>query len=75
MDIPREPRSLFGDILDWMLVPLLLLWPLSVVAIWLVAQGIANRPFDRELGELARNSLAASRWHRCRARRKACRCR
>ena len=54
MDIPREPRSLFGDILDWMLVPLLLLWPLSVVAIWLVAQGIANRPFDRELGELAR---------------------
>ncbi len=54
MNIPREPRSLFGDILDWMLVPLLLLWPVSVVAIWLVAQGIANRPFDRELGELAR---------------------
>ena len=54
MDIPREPRSLFGDILDWMLVPLLLLWPLSVVTIWLVAQGIANRPFDRELGELTR---------------------
>ena len=54
MDLPREPRSLFSDILDWMLVPLLLLWPLSVVAIWLVAQGIANRPFDRELGELAR---------------------
>jgi two-component system sensor histidine kinase TctE len=37
-----------------MLVPLLLLWPLSVLVIWLVAQGIANRPFDRELGELAR---------------------
>lgn len=36
-----------------MLVPLLLLWPLSVLIIWLVAQGIANRPFDRELGELA----------------------
>jgi len=37
-----------------MLVPLLLLWPLSVLIIWVVAQGIANRPFDRELGELAR---------------------
>jgi two-component system sensor histidine kinase TctE len=50
----RSQRSLFGDILDWMLVPLLLLWPLSVLIIWLVAQGIANRPFDLELGELAR---------------------
>ena len=50
----REQRSLFGDILDWMLVPLLLLWPLSVAIIWLVAQGIANRPFDRDLGDLAR---------------------
>jgi two-component system sensor histidine kinase TctE len=36
-----------------MLVPLLLLWPLSVLVIWVVAQGIANRPFDRELGQLA----------------------
>jgi signal transduction histidine kinase len=50
---PHGQRSLFGDILDWMLVPLLLLWPLSVLIIWVVAQGIANRPFDRELGELA----------------------
>jgi two-component system sensor histidine kinase TctE len=23
----REQRSLFGEILDWMLTPLLLLWP------------------------------------------------
>jgi two-component system, OmpR family, sensor histidine kinase TctE len=51
---PPTQRSLFGDILDWMLVPLLLLWPLSVLIIWVVAQGIANRPFDRELGDLAR---------------------
>ena len=50
----RPQRSLFGDILDWLLVPLLLLWPLSVVVIWLSAQGIANRPFDRELGETVR---------------------
>ncbi len=50
----RAQRSLFGDILDWLLVPLLLLWPLSVVIIWIAAQGVANRPFDRELGETAR---------------------
>ena len=46
---PREQRSLFGEILDWMLAPLLLLWPMSVALTWLVAQGIANRPFDRDL--------------------------
>jgi two-component system sensor histidine kinase TctE len=51
---PREQRSLFGEILDWMLAPLLLLWPMSVALTWLVAQNIANRPYDRELGELAR---------------------
>ena len=45
----REQRSLFGEILDWMLTPLLLLWPISLVLTWLVAQGIASRPFDRSL--------------------------
>jgi two-component system, OmpR family, sensor histidine kinase TctE len=49
----HEQRSLFGEILDWMLAPLLLLWPMSVAVTWLVAQGIANRPYDRELGQLA----------------------
>ena len=49
---PREQVSLFGEILDWMLAPLLLLWPMSVVLTWLVAQGIANKPFDRELGDM-----------------------
>ncbi len=44
-----EQRSLFGDILDWMLTPLLLLWPVSLALTWLVAQGIANKPFDRSL--------------------------
>src|SRR5204863_5426278 len=51
---PREQRSLFGEILDWMLAPLLLLWPMSVVLTWLVAQGIANKPYDRQLGEMVR---------------------
>ena len=45
----REQRSLFGEILDWMLTPLLLLWPISLGLTWLVAQNIANKPFDRAL--------------------------
>ena len=45
----REQRSLFGETLDWMLTPLLLLWPVSLVLTWLVAQGIAGKPFDRAL--------------------------
>jgi two-component system sensor histidine kinase TctE len=57
-----EQRSLFGEILDWMLAPLLLLWPMSLGLTWLVAQGIANRPYDRELSEavlaLARQASA-----------------
>jgi two-component system sensor histidine kinase TctE len=54
MTSPSEQRSLFGEILDWMLAPLLLLWPMSVAVTWVVAQGIANRPYDRELGDLVR---------------------
>ena len=53
----REQRSLFGEILDWMLTPLLLLWPISLVLTWLVAQNIAGKPFDRAL-EYNVNALA-----------------
>jgi two-component system sensor histidine kinase TctE len=53
----REQRSLFGEILDWMLTPLLLLWPISLVLTWLVAQSIAGKPFDRTL-EYNANALA-----------------
>ncbi len=53
----REQRSLFGEILDWMLTPLLLLWPISLVLTWFVAQSAAGKPFDEALeinvGELA----------------------
>ncbi|CAN5421699.1 sensor histidine kinase N-terminal domain-containing protein [soil metagenome] len=50
---PEEPmqRSLFGEILDWMLVPLLLLWPMSIAITYLVAKSIANQPFDRALDD------------------------
>ncbi len=51
-DSARELRiqhSLFGEILDWMLMPLLLLWPLSIGVTYLIAKSIANEPFDRAL--------------------------
>jgi len=45
----RHTRSLFGEILDWMLAPMLLLWPLSIGITYLVAQAIAAKPFDAAL--------------------------
>lgn len=48
----HEQRSLFGEILDWMLAPLLLLWPMSLGLTWVVAQAIASRPYDRELADV-----------------------
>jgi two-component system sensor histidine kinase TctE len=42
-------HSLFGEILDWMLAPLLLLWPMSIAITYLVAKTIANQPFDHTL--------------------------
>ena len=45
-----------------MLTPLLLLWPMSIALTWLVAQSIANQPFDREL------EARCARW-RARSRR------
>lgn len=50
----HEQRSLFGEILDWMLAPLLLLWPLSLGLTWIAAQSIANRPYDRDLADVVR---------------------
>src|SRR5690606_17118962 len=46
-----EQRSLFGEILDWMFAPLLLLWPLSVAVTFLVARSLADAPFDRSLAD------------------------
>lgn len=47
-------RSLLGEILDWMLAPLFLLWPMSVAITYVVAQNIANVPYDRTLANTLR---------------------
>jgi two-component system sensor histidine kinase TctE len=42
-------RSLLGEILDWMLAPLFLLWPMSIAITYVVAQNLANSPYDLSL--------------------------
>lgn len=50
----RGQRSLFGEVLDWMLAPMLLIWPVGALLTWVVAQGLAAQPYDLALGEVAR---------------------
>ncbi len=45
----RGRRSLFGEVLDWMLAPLLILWPLSMALEYFAATSIADAAYDREL--------------------------
>ena len=47
----EEQRSLFGEILDWMFSPMVLLWPLTVLLILPLARTLADAPFDRALYE------------------------
>jgi two-component system, OmpR family, sensor histidine kinase TctE len=43
--------TLFGEILDFMLAPLLLVWPLSIALTFLVARSLADAPFDQSLDD------------------------
>ena len=49
-----QPNSLFGEILDWLLAPLLFLWPISIIVTHNVADSIANQPYDRALADSVR---------------------
>lgn len=50
---PDIQRSLFGEILDWMLAPLLFVWPISIAITHYFASGVANSPYDQALREQA----------------------
>jgi two-component system, OmpR family, sensor histidine kinase TctE len=61
-----NPLSLLVEILDWLLAPLIVLWPLSVVVTFWLANSISNIPYDRALADsvnaLSRHvSLGAAR--------------
>jgi two-component system, OmpR family, sensor histidine kinase TctE len=53
----RNPLSLLVEILDWLLAPLIILWPLSVVVTFWIANAISNIPYDRALADSV-NALA-----------------
>lgn len=44
-------RSLFGEILDWMLAPLLFVWPVSIAITHYFANTVAAYPYDQSLRE------------------------
>jgi len=54
---PKTPRSgdsqrsLFGEILDWMLAPLLFVWPISIALTHYFANNVAAFPYDQALRE------------------------
>ena len=50
----RAQNSLFGEILDSLLAPALLVVLMSIGVTWLVAHGIANAPYDRTLAHNVR---------------------
>ncbi|MCX7897078.1 MAG: sensor histidine kinase N-terminal domain-containing protein [Rhodocyclaceae bacterium] len=56
------PNSLFGEILDWLLAPLLLLWPISIAATYHVAVKIADEAYDPALGERLEQVIQAIRF-------------
>lgn len=49
--VSETERSLFGEILDWMLAPLLFVWPLSIAFTHYFANNVANYPYDQALRE------------------------
>ncbi|WP_291993604.1 sensor histidine kinase [Candidatus Accumulibacter sp. ACC003] len=48
---PDAQRSLFGEILDWMLAPLLFVWPISIAFTHYFANSVAGFPYDQSLRE------------------------
>ncbi|QJR12855.1 Adaptive-response sensory-kinase SasA [Usitatibacter rugosus] len=46
-------RSLLHDVVDWMLAPLAVLWPVSIAVSYAIGSALADGPFDRELSDFA----------------------
>jgi two-component system sensor histidine kinase TctE len=45
----HSQKSVFGEIVDWTLAPLLILWPVSMAIQYFLAYNIADNAYDREL--------------------------
>jgi two-component system sensor histidine kinase TctE len=53
VDRQHSQKSVFGEIVDWTLAPLLILWPISMAIQYFFAYNIANNAYDRELRDAA----------------------
>ena len=60
--------SLLVEILDWLLAPIIVLWPLSVVITFWVANTIANIPYDGALRDAVRCTAAFNNCVRAQGR-------
>ncbi|MBI3716906.1 MAG: sensor histidine kinase N-terminal domain-containing protein [Betaproteobacteria bacterium] len=59
---PARRASLFSKILEWMLVPLLVIWPAAIGIAHLKGVALANESFDRTLGSDARALAEQIAW-------------
>ncbi|MEO8101274.1 MAG: sensor histidine kinase N-terminal domain-containing protein [Betaproteobacteria bacterium] len=59
---PAGRGSLFSEMLDWMLAPFLLVWPLSVALTYLIGISLANEAFDRSLASKTRALAEQAVW-------------
>ena len=50
-------KSLFGQIMLWMFIPLMILWPMSLLISYPIGRSIADSPFDQSL-KLSVSNLA-----------------
>ena len=62
-DAPAR-SSLFSEMLDWMLAPMLLLWPLSAGLTYVIGISLANEAFDRSLASKTRALAEQTMWVR-----------
>ena len=50
-DGAKPNNSLFGEILDWLWVPLMVMMPVSILLTFAAAKALSNAPFDRVLAD------------------------
>jgi two-component system sensor histidine kinase TctE len=58
----REGISLFGEMFDWMIVPFLMIWPLTTAFTYLLGLSLANEAFDQSLAARARAVAESIEW-------------
>jgi signal transduction histidine kinase len=52
--LPAPAGGIFNEVLDWMLVPLAVIWPVTVLTAYLAAATLADSTYDHELRDMVR---------------------